>query len=417
MSKEQIHDEAEMTFGEHLDEVRKILIRVSIIFALLFIVLFALKGIVLDVVFAPIRETFPTNRLFIWLAELMGTDALRIHPENVDLFNNKMAGQFLLHIKSSVVGAFIIAFPYLIYELWLFVKPAIPPRQRKQSIRYVIETPIWFIMGLLFGYYVISPLAINFLGNYQVSEQISNIIDVSSFMSTVISVSFAAAIAFQLPLLIRLLATMGIVSSSGMRQYRRVAAAALLIFAAVITPPDVVSQVLIFVPCYALYEYGIGIAERIEKRREQEEAAYQAQVAAEKAEAEAKAAAEKEAAEKEAAEKEAAEKEQNSANEESQNTESDTTVAEDATPEEPAQEPSTEPAEEEQTEEQTEEPETEKPAEKSAPKRGEQTDEAPDNPNPGDYEVMEEHEVTFGVSESSEEELEIMRRFMPQKEE
>ena len=417
MSKEQIHDEAEMTFGEHLDEVRKILIRVSIIFALLFIVLFALKGIVLDVVFAPIRETFPTNRLFIWLAELMGTDALRIHPENVDLFNNKMAGQFLLHIKSSVVGAFIIAFPYLIYELWLFVKPAIPPRQRKQSIRYVIETPIWFIMGLLFGYYVISPLAINFLGNYQVSEQISNIIDVSSFMSTVISVSFAAAIAFQLPLLIRLLATMGIVSSSGMRQYRRVAAAALLIFAAVITPPDVVSQVLIFVPCYALYEYGIGIAERIEKRREQEEAAYQAQVAAEKAEAEAQAAAEKEAAEKEAAEKEAAEKEQNSANEESQSTESDTTVAEDATPEEPAQEPSTEPAEEEQTEEQTEEPETEKPAEKSAPKRGEQTDETPDNPNPGDYEVMEEHEVTFGVSESSEEELEIMRRFMPQKEE
>ena len=414
MSKEHIHDEAEMTFGEHLDEVRKILVRVSIIFALLFIVLFALKGIVLDVVFAPIRETFPTNRLFIWLSELMGTDALRIHPENVDLFNNKMAGQFLLHIKSSVVGAFIIAFPYLIYELWLFVKPAIPPRQRKQSIRYVIETPIWFIMGLLFGYYIISPLAINFLGNYQVSEQISNIIDVSSFMSTVISVSFAAAIAFQLPLLIRLLATMGIVSSSGMRQYRRIAAAALLIFAAVITPPDVVSQVLIFVPCYALYEYGIGIAERIEKRRAQEEAAYQAQVAAEKAEKEAKAKAEKEAAEKEAAEKEAAEKEQNSTNEESQSTESDSTVAEGATSEEPAQEPSTGPAEEEP---ETEEPTQEEPAEKSAPKRGEQTDETPDNPNPGDYEVMEEHEVTFGVSESSEDELEIMRRFMPQKEE
>ena len=400
MSKEQIHDEAEMTFGEHLDEVRKILVRVSIIFALLFIVLFALKGIVLDVVFAPIRETFPTNRLFIWLSELMGTAALRIHPENVDLFNNKMAGQFLLHIKSSVVGAFIIAFPYLIYELWLFVKPAIPPRQRKQSIRYVIETPIWFIMGLLFGYYIISPLAINFLGNYQVSEQISNIIDVSSFMSTVISVSFAAAIAFQLPLLIRLLATMGIISSSGMRQYRRIAVAALLIFAAVITPPDVVSQVLIFVPCYALYEYGIGIAERIEKRREQEEAAYQAQVAAEKAEAEAKA----------KAEKEAAEKEQNSTDEEPQSDESDSTVAEDATPEEP----STEPEEEEPAQE---EPEAEKPAEKSAPKRGEQTDETPDNPNPGDYEVMEEHEVTFGVSESSEDELEIMRRFMPQKEE
>ena len=422
MSKTQIHDEAEMTFGEHLDEVRKILVRVAIIFALLFIVLFALKGIVLDVVFAPIRETFPTNRFFIWLAELMGTEALRIHPENVDLFNNKMAGQFLLHIKSSVVGAFIIAFPYLIYELWLFVKPAIPPRQRKQSIRYVIETPIWFIMGLLFGYYIISPLAINFLGNYQVSDQISNIIDVSSFMTTVISVSFAAAIAFQLPLLIRLLATMGIVTASGMRQYRRVAAAALLIFAAVITPPDVVSQVLIFVPCYALYEYGIGITERIEKRREQEEAAYQAQVAAEKAEAEAKAKAEQEAAEKEAQAKAEAEK-QNSEEATEQTAEQQTeTTAEEPKNAEPAEE-STVNAEENTSDEVAEvteaedATETEKPAEQSAPKSGEQTDETPDNPNPGDYSILEEHEVTYGVSESSEDELEIMRRFMPKQEE
>ena len=276
-----------MTFGEHLDEVRKILIRVALIFAVLFIVLFAMKGIVLDVVFAPIRETFPTNRLFAWLAQLLNSDALNIHPENVELFNNKMAGQFLLHIKSSLVGAFVIAFPYLIYELWLFVKPALPPHQQKQSIRYVIETPVWFILGLLFGYYVIAPLAVNFLGNYQVSDQISNIIDVSSFMTTVISVSFAAAIAFQLPLLVRLLASIGLITSNGMRQYRKVAVAALLIFAAVITPPDVVSQVLIFVPCYILYEYGIGIAERIEKQRAKAEKEYQEQLAAEQAAAEA----------------------------------------------------------------------------------------------------------------------------------
>ncbi len=282
-----------MTFGEHLDEVRKILVRVALVFAVLFIVLFSMKGIVLDVVFAPIRETFPTNRLFAWLAQLMNSEALNIHPENVELFNNKMAGQFMLHIKSSLVGAFVIAFPYLIWELWLFVKPALPPHQRKQSIRYVVETPIWFIMGLMFGYFVIAPLAVNFLGNYQVSNQISNIIDVSSFMTTVISVSFAAAIAFQLPLLIRLLASIGLVTSDGMRQYRKVAVAALLIFAAIITPPDVVSQCLIFVPCYILYEYGIGIAERIEKRRAKEEAEYQAKIEAEKAAAAAKAKAEK----------------------------------------------------------------------------------------------------------------------------
>ena len=283
MSKQQTNDQAEMTFGEHLDEVRKILVRVALIFALLFIVLFSIKGIVLEVVFAPISESFPTNRLFAWLAQLMNSDTLSIHPENVELFNNKMAGQFMLHIKSSIIGAFIIAFPYLIWELWLFVKPALPANRRKQSIRYVIETPIWFVIGLMFGYFVIAPLAVNFLGNYEVSDQISNIIDVSSFMTTVISVSFAGAIAFQLPLLIRLLATVGLVTAEGMRQYRKIAAVALLIFAAIITPPDVVSQCLIFVPCYILYEYGIGIAERIEKRRAKEEEEYQAQMEAEKA--------------------------------------------------------------------------------------------------------------------------------------
>lgn len=294
MSTQTANDSAEMTFGEHLDELRKILIRVALVFALLFIVLFTMKGVVLKVVFAPVTPEFPTNRLFTWLATAMGSDALNIHPENVQLFNNKMAGQFMLHIKSSVVGALVVAFPFLIWQLWLFVKPALPPHQRKQSIRYVLETPIWFILGLLFGYYVIAPLAINFLGNYSVSEEISNIIDVGSYMSTVLGVTFAAALAFQLPLLIRLLATIGIISSQTMRQYRKVAVVALLVFAAIITPPDVVSQILIFVPCYALYEYGITIAKHIEARKEKEEAEYLAMQAAE-AEAKAKAEAEQQA--------------------------------------------------------------------------------------------------------------------------
>ena len=294
MSTQTANDSAEMTFGEHLDELRKILIRVALVFALLFIVLFTMKGVVLKVVFAPITPEFPTNRLFTWLATAMGSDALNIHPENVQLFNNKMAGQFMLHIKSSVVGALVVAFPFLIWQLWLFVKPALPPHQRKQSIRYVLETPIWFILGLLFGYYVIAPLAINFLGNYSVSAEISNIIDVGSYMSTVLGVTFAAALAFQLPLLIRLLATIGLITSESMRQYRKVAVVALLVFAAIITPPDVVSQILIFVPCYALYEYGITIAKHIEARKEKEEAEYLAMQAAE-AEAKAKAEAEQQA--------------------------------------------------------------------------------------------------------------------------
>lgn len=279
MADNQLYDEAEMTFGEHLDELRKILIRVIVVFALLFVVLFMFKGVVLDVVFAPIRESFPTNRLFAWLAEVLGSETLRIAPENVELFNNKMAGQFMLHIKSSFVGAFVLSFPFLIWELWTFVKPALPPSVRRKGLRYALECPVWFIVGLLFGYYIIAPLAINFLGNYEVSDQIKNIIDVSSFLSTVLSVSFAAAMAFQLPVLIRLLATIGLVTSAGMRQWRKVAAVVLLVFAAIITPPDVVSQVLIFFPCYALYEYGIIITERIEAQRAREEAEWQATAA------------------------------------------------------------------------------------------------------------------------------------------
>ena len=271
------------------------------------------------------------------------------------------------------------------------------------------------------SYVITLHITLYLLGNYQVSDQISNIIDVSSFMTTVISVSFAAAVAFQLPLLIRLLATMGIVSSNGMRQYRKVAAVALLIFAAIITPPDIISQCLIFVPCYVLYEYGIGIAERIEKRRAKDEAEYQAKVEAEKAaarereEQEAKQKAEKEAQEKVAEEarqkKEAEKKSEKEAEQkgeqeaaQSDNDDNEPTPTE---PEKPAEEPADE----------TEETKSEAKAEKSAPKSGEQTDENPDNPNPGDYLVEEEHEMSFGVSESTDEELEIMRRFMPKSEE
>ena len=355
MSKEIVHDEAEMTFGEHLDELRKILMRVICIFGALFCVLFALKGIVLDVVLAPILENFPTNRFFNYMAEMMGSEALKISPDNVELYNTKMAGQFLLHIKSSLVGAFIIAFPYLIWELWLFVKPALPPHQRKKSFRYVLETPVWFLLGLLFGYFIIAPLAINFLGNYQVSEQINNIIGVDSFMNTVISVSFAAAIAFQLPLLIRLLATMGIVTSEGMRQYRKVAVAALLIFAAIITPPDVVSQVLIFIPCYFLYEYGITIAARIEQVRAKEEAEYEAMMAAEKAKAEEEA---KRKAEEEAAQQEQEEAEQEDTAEDTTDEEDDSndTSSEDATEEStPAENENNDEDEDEGVEEELEE--------------------------------------------------------------
>ena len=173
----------------------------------------------------------------------------------------------MLDMKCAFIGSLIVALPYLLFELWLFVKPAIPPHLRRKCMRYTIETPVWFMGGLLFGYFVIVPLTINFLTHYSVDAPIANMITPDSLISTVMGVAMAGGITFLLPMFIRLIATMGLITADTMRNYRRHAAVALLIFAAIITPPDVFSQVLIFIPCYFMYELGIRIAARIDAQR------------------------------------------------------------------------------------------------------------------------------------------------------
>lgn len=267
MSNQAVNDEKEMTFGEHLEELRKILMRVVIIFVILFIVMFAVSNVWLKILMGPQNADFPTYRFLAWVGELIGSDALKISPDNFELINTRMAGQFLLDMKCAFIGSLIVALPYLLFELWLFVKPAIPPHLRRKCMRYTIETPIWFMGGLLFGYFAIVPLTINFLTHYSVDAPIANMITPDSLISTVMGVAMAGGITFLLPMFIRLIATMGLISADTMRSYRRHAAVALLIFAAIITPPDVFSQVLIFFPCYLMYELGIRIAARIDAQR------------------------------------------------------------------------------------------------------------------------------------------------------
>lgn len=257
----------EMSFGEHILELRQLLVKAAILFAVVAVVLFIFKGVVLDLIFAPISSDFATNRFFDWLSGYTGIDAMRINQSNVELYNNRMAGQFSLHVKSSIIGSLVLTFPYIIWQLWTFVRPALEPATQLKCKKIVWEISMWFFIGLLFGYYCISPLAVNFLTGYEVSPTIKNIIDVSSFMSTVMGVSFAAALIFQLPLLVRLLSNLGLMKAALMRKYRREALVGLLIISALITPPDLFSQILIFVPLYALYEYGITIAVKIEKRK------------------------------------------------------------------------------------------------------------------------------------------------------
>ena len=260
-------EDIQMTFGEHLDELRKVLMHIGIAFVLLFIALFTFfKGDIINIVFYPSESDFITNRLFAKLADLTGTEALRINANPLQIYNTKIAGQFMLHIKASAVGALVIAFPYIIGQLWGFVKPALSTNMQRRTRLIVWKIVFWFFLGVAFSYFIIAPLGINFLANYEANGSIQNIIDVSSYVSTVLGVCLAAGLVFQLPLLIRLLASIGIVSSAWLRKNRKIAIVVILALSALITPPDIISQLLIFVPFYILYEYGISIAKNIEKQ-------------------------------------------------------------------------------------------------------------------------------------------------------
>ena len=248
-------EDVQMTFGEHLDELRKVLMHVGGAFVFLFLFFFIFcKGYIIDIVFYPSDCDFITNRLF----------AINTNPLN--LYNTKIAGQFMLHIKASAVGALVIAFPYIIGQLWGFVKPALSTTMKRRTRLIVWKIVFWFFLGVTFSYFIIAPLGINFLANYEANGSIQNIIDVSSYVSTVLGVCLAAGLVFQLPLLIRLLASIGIISSAWLRKNRKIAIVVILVLSALITPPDIISQLLIFVPFYILYEYGISIAKNIEKQ-------------------------------------------------------------------------------------------------------------------------------------------------------
>lgn len=269
MSKQSVEqDAAEMTFGSHIEELRVRLIRVIISLFVFSAVAFMFNSYILDIVFGPMQPSFFTNDMLCRLADMWGIDVLRINQEHFEIINTKLAGQFNLHIKSSLLCGVIVTVPYFVLQLWQFIKPAIDIDIQKQCRSFVLEVSAWFFAGLFFGYFIIAPLAINFLSGYDASANIANMIDVESYLSSVMGVSLAAALVFQLPVLVRLLALMGVLSGVMMRRFRRFAFAGSVIIGAVITPPDLFSQILVALPLYALYEYGIIITDRITAKRD-----------------------------------------------------------------------------------------------------------------------------------------------------
>lgn len=254
-------DEAEMGFLDHLEELRWHIIRsVSAIIALA-IVFYCLESWVFDhIIFWPKENSFPTYRFFCGISE-----ATCFQPPVFGLQVKELGEQFFTSLKVSASLGFIVAFPYIFWEFWQFLKPGLYPGERKAARGIVFYCSFLFISGALFGYFVICPFAINFLVGYNLSSEI--IIDptLASYVSYLTMFTIPTGIVFELPIVVYFLSKIGLLTPDFMRQYRKHAMVIILIMASVITPPDITSQFLIGVPLFFLYEISIHISKRVEK--------------------------------------------------------------------------------------------------------------------------------------------------------
>lgn len=267
MPLDQIPDEREMSFLDHLEELRWHIIRSLIAITILTIAAFIAKSLVIDtIILGPSRTDFWTYQKLCELAEVLKAPALCIDTLSFELVSRKLSSQFMTHVSVSFVAGLILGFPYLFWEIWRFIKPGLHPKERKASRGATFSVSLLFMLGVLFGYFVIAPISVRFFASYEISNTLQNLFDLSSYISTVTMIVLGSGLLFQLPVIVYFLTKAGIVSSGLMKKYRKHAIIVILALGAVITPPDPFSQILIALPLMLLYQLSILIAKRIEKR-------------------------------------------------------------------------------------------------------------------------------------------------------
>ncbi|NER09039.1 Sec-independent protein translocase TatC [Muriicola jejuensis] len=264
----QKKDPNEMSFLDHLEELRWHLIRSTLAVVIVGFVAFLMKDFIFDtVIFGPKKPDFPTYALFCKLSKMLGfSEAFCSNEPLFRIQSRVMAGQFSAHIWTSIWAGFIIAFPYVLYEMWRFISPGLYEKERRNSRGFIFVASMLFFLGVLFGYYVVAPLSINFLGSYTVSPEVYNDIDLSSYISTVRAAVIACGLIFELPIVIFFLTKAGLVTPEILKKYRKVALVIVLIISAIITPPDVASQIIVAIPVLILYQLSIYISAYVLKR-------------------------------------------------------------------------------------------------------------------------------------------------------
>jgi sec-independent protein translocase protein TatC len=264
--------EKEMSFLDHLEELRWHLIRSTIAVVLLALGAFILKDFIFDtLIFGPKRPDFPTYRMFCSISRSLGMDTFCFQEMPFRIQSRTMAGQFSAHMWTSIYAGIIVAFPYILYEFWKFISPGLKEKERKSSRGFIVIASLLFFLGVLFGYYLITPLSINFLGSYQVSKEVFNDFDLDSYISLVRTSVLACGIVFELPIIMYILTKIGLITPEILRKYRKFALIIVLILSAVITPPDIVSQVIVAIPILILYEVSIYISKIVIRNQKREE--------------------------------------------------------------------------------------------------------------------------------------------------
>jgi sec-independent protein translocase protein TatC len=253
---------AEMSFLDHLEALRMHLMRSAIAVAVLGIAAFLNKTILFDhIILAPKSTDFWTYRFFCDLSQTLNLqEALCIKEIPFTLINIDMSGQFTTHILVSVIAGVILAFPYIVWEFWKFVEPALSTKEKQYSKGLILSVTFLFFTGISFGYFFIAPLSVNFLGGYQISPDVANSISLVSYITTVSTITLATGCVFELPVLMYFLTKIGLVTPQFLRTYRKHSIVIILILSAIITPPDITSQIMVSIPILLLYEISIYIS-------------------------------------------------------------------------------------------------------------------------------------------------------------
>lgn len=251
-----------MSFLDHLEELRWRLVRMAAAIFIIACVLFTYQEWILNTIFLGLRKAdFITFRMMCQWFEVCIKDI------PVQFQSTTMSGQFSYALSMSIMGGFVLSFPYIFFQLWQFVKPGLKVNELQVAKGLVFYVSMLFFIGILFGYFIIAPLTVQFFGSYQISTNINNIFTINSYLSTIFSTILYTGLLFLLPVVSYIFTQLGVITPAFLRTYRRHAIVVVLILAAAITPPDVISQVIVAIPIILLYEIGILVSVRVEKKQ------------------------------------------------------------------------------------------------------------------------------------------------------